>query len=432
MHDFQYRGDELYCEEIPIQAIASEVGTPFYLYSLNTLENHFRAFESAFSKVDHLICFSAKANSNIAILRIFIRMGGGVDVVSGGELFRAMNAGAKPGNIVYSGVGKRPDEIEYALDLPILMFNIESSQELVLIDQIAGKMGTKAPVALRVNPDVDPHTHHYISTGLKKNKFGIDIQKSLGEYRLANQLPNVQVKGVSCHIGSQLTEVGPFVEAVQRVKELVQRLRAEEMDIRYLDMGGGLGITYHQEEPPHPREYAQAMLDELRGIDCTLILEPGRVIAGNAGILVTRVLYTKTGEEKNFIIVDAAMNDLIRPSLYGSYQRIQPVHRVEKGEVVADVVGPICESGDFLAKDRKLPRVEPGELLAVMSAGAYGFSMSSNYNSRPRAAEVLVAKNRFYVIRQREDYDDLIRGEMIPDLLSLNLSDPDKCRLGGR
>ncbi len=418
MHDFQYQGEELYCENVPIQSIAREIGTPFYLYSLNTLENHFRAFQSAFSRVNHLVCFSAKANSNIAILRVFVRMGSGVDVVSGGELFRAVKAGTRPDRIVYSGVGKRRDEIEYALELPILMFNVESSQELVAIDQIAGGMGAKAPVALRVNPDVDPHTHPYISTGLKKNKFGINIQKSLDEYRLAHTLPHVQVIGVSCHIGSQLTEVGPFVEALQRIKELVRNLREDGMDVRYLDMGGGLGITYHEEEPPHPMDYAQALLSELEGLDCTLILEPGRVIVGNAGILVTKVLYTKTGEEKNFVIVDAAMNDLIRPSLYGSYQRIQPVLRSSRTEMVADVVGPICESGDFLAKDRKILQANPGELLAVMSAGAYGFSMSSNYNSRPRVAEVLVSGKHFSLIRQREDYEDLIHGERIPDFLS--------------
>ncbi|MBI5966664.1 MAG: diaminopimelate decarboxylase [Deltaproteobacteria bacterium] len=418
MHDFQYHGEELYCEEFPIQAIAKEVGTPFYLYSLNTLENHFRAFDSAFSKVEHLICFSAKANSNLAILRIFVRLGGGVDVVSGGELFRAMKAGAPPGKIVYSGVGKRPDEIEYALEFPILMFNVESSQELVAIDQLAGRMGTKAAVSLRVNPDVDPRTHPYVSTGLKKNKFGINLQKSVDEYQLASTLPNIKVIGVSCHIGSQLTDVGPFVEAVQRIKELVRKLRAEGIQIQYMDLGGGLGITYDQETPPHPKEYAQSLLNELSGIDCTLILEPGRVIVGNAGILVTQVLYTKEGGEKNFIIVDAAMNDLIRPSLYGSYQRIQPVQRKNQIEIVADVVGPICESGDFLARDRQLPKVEPGELLAVMSAGAYGFTMSSNYNSRPRVPEILVAKDRFYIIRQREDYDDLIKGEFIPDFLA--------------
>jgi diaminopimelate decarboxylase len=329
-----------------------------------------------------------------------------------------MKAGVRPDRIVYSGVGKRSDEIEYALELPILMFNVESSQELVAIDQIAGRMGTVAPVSLRVNPDVDPRTHPYVSTGLKKNKFGINIQKSIDSYILASTLPHVQVIGVSCHIGSQLTEVGPFVEAVQRVKELVFKLRAKGIHIRYLDLGGGLGITYQQEEPPHPREYAQSLLQEMAGIECTLILEPGRVIVGNAGILVTKVLYTKEDGEKNFIVVDAAMNDLIRPSLYGSYQRIQPVHIRESYEIVADVVGPICESGDFLAKDRKLPKVEPGELLAVMSAGAYGFSMASNYNSRPRAAEVLVAKDRFYIVREREDYDDLIKGEFIPDFLA--------------
>ncbi|MDO9211964.1 MAG: diaminopimelate decarboxylase [Deltaproteobacteria bacterium] len=418
MHDFQYRGESLFCEDFPIETIAKAVGTPFYLYSLNTLEKHFQAFDGAFSKVDHLVCFSAKANSNIAILRVFIRQGGGVDVVSGGELFRAMKAGARPDRIVYSGVGKRSDEIEYALELPILMFNVESSQELIAIDQIAGRMGTVAPVSLRVNPDVDPHTHPYISTGLKKNKFGINIQKSIDEYILASTLPHTKVIGVSCHIGSQLTEVGPFVEAVQRVKELVFRLRAEGIHIHYIDLGGGLGITYQQEEPPHPREYAQSLLREMAEIECTLILEPGRVIVGNAGILVTKVLYTKEGGEKNFIVVDAAMNDLIRPSLYGSYQKIQPVHIRESYEIVADVVGPICESGDFLAKDRKLPKVEPGELLAVMSAGAYGFSMASNYNSRPRAAEVLVAKDRFYIVREREDYDDLIKGEFIPDFLA--------------
>ena len=418
MHDFQYRGDQLYCEEFPIQDIAGEVGTPFYLYSMNTLENHFRAFEGAFSKVEHILCFSAKANSNLAILRIFVRLGGGVDVVSGGELFRAMKAGARPDRIVYSGVGKRPEEIEYALEFPILMFNVESSQELVAIDRIAERLGTKAPVALRVNPDVDPRTHPYVSTGLKKNKFGINIQKSLDDYLLASTLPNVQVIGVSCHIGSQLTEVGPFVEAGQRIKELVAKLRTVGINIKYMDLGGGLGITYNQEDPPHPREYAQSLLNELSGTDCTLILEPGRVIVGNAGILVTRVLYTKEGGEKNFIIVDAAMNDLIRPSLYGSYQRIQPVQQNSRPEIIADVVGPICESGDFLAKDRKLPKMEAGELLAVMSAGAYGFTMSSNYNSRPRVPEVLVAKDRFYIIREREEYDDLIKGEFIPDFLA--------------
>ena len=417
MHDFQYRGDELYCEDVSVQQIAEKLGTPFYLYSHKTLESHFRAFDGAFAGVDHLVCFSAKANSNLAVLRIFTGLGGGVDVVSGGEIFRAMKAGAKPDRIVYSGVGKRPDEIEYALELPILMFNVESSQELVAIDRIAGRMGVQAPVSLRVNPDVDPKTHPYISTGLKKNKFGINIHKSLDEYRLANRLANVKVIGVSCHIGSQLTEVGPFVDAVQRVKELVRQLREESIPIRYMDIGGGLGITYNQEVPPQPQDYAQALVRELADTGCMLILEPGRVIVGNAGMLVTRVLYTKEGGEKNFVVVDAAMNDLIRPSLYGSYQRIQAVLRQDRAESVVDVVGPICESGDFLAKDRKMPQPEPGDLLAVMSAGAYGFTMSSNYNSRPRVPEVLASKGQYVVIREREDYEDLIKGEKIPSFL---------------
>ncbi len=418
MHDFQYQGNALFCEDVPIQKIAEAVGTPFYLYSRHTLESHFQAFDSAFAKVEHIICFSAKANSNLAVLRVFTRLGSGVDVVSGGEIYRAVQGGVKPGRIVYSGVGKRADEIAYALEHRILMFNIESSQELVAIDRIAGQLGTKAPVSLRVNPDVDPKTHPYISTGLKKNKFGINIQKSVDDYLLANTLPNTDVIGVSCHIGSQLTEVGPFVETVQRMKDLVSRLRAEGIKIRYLDLGGGLGITYNQEEPPHPREYAEALIKELPGMDCTLILEPGRVIVGNAGILVTKVLYTKEGTEKNFVIVDAAMNDLIRPSLYGSYHRIQPVQKNERIETVVDVVGPICESGDFLAKERKMSKAEPGELLAVMGAGAYGFTMSSNYNSRPRIAEVMVDKDRFHVVRKREEYEDLIHGESIPDFLS--------------
>lgn len=418
MHDFQYRGELLYCEDVPVASIAGAVGTPFYLYSRHTLERHYQAFEDAFRKIPHIICFAVKANSNLAVLRIFTRMGGGVDVVSGGEIFRAAKAGCPPERIVYSGVGKRADEIEYALELSILMFNVESTQELLTIDRIAGKLGKKAPVSLRVNPDVNPRTHPYITTGLKKNKFGINIQKSLDDYRLASTLPNLKVIGVSCHIGSQITEVGPFVESLQKVSELTRRLRTEGIAIEYIDMGGGLGITYSEEEPPHPSEYGQALIDELGDINCTLILEPGRVIVGNAGILVTQVLYTKEGEEKHFVIVDAAMNDLIRPSLYGSYQHVQPIQKQNRPEIKVDIVGPICESGDFLAKDRRIPRAEPGEFLAVMSAGAYGFTMSSNYNSRPRVPEILVDRDRFYVIREREDYEDLIKGEIIPDILA--------------
>ncbi|RLB07048.1 MAG: diaminopimelate decarboxylase [Deltaproteobacteria bacterium] len=416
MHFFQHKEGRLYCEEVPVEDIAYQVGTPFYLYSYRTLVRHFRAFDGAFSKFPHLICYSAKANSNLAVLKTFINLGGGVDVVSGGELFRALRAGADPSKIVYSGVGKREDEINYALQEGILMFNVESYQEFHLINGIASKLDTKAPISLRINPDIDPHTHPYVATGIRQAKFGIYMDQALEWYREAKQLPHLTIKGISCHIGSQLTEVGPFVEALRRVKELALKLAQEGIEIEYIDLGGGLGITYHQEEPPHPREYAQAIIAEGRDLPCTYIFEPGRVIVGNAGILVTRVLYTKEGE-KNFVVVDAAMNDLVRPTLYGAYQQIVSVREKEGDEMVADMVGPICESGDFLARDRLMPRFEPGDLVAVMSAGAYGFSMSSNYNSRPRVAEVLVKDGDFYLIRQRESYEDLIRGERIPTFL---------------
>lgn len=422
MHDFQYKKDEFYCEDIRISAIADSIGTPFYLYSHNTLLNHFKVFDSAFSSVQHLVCFSVKANSNVAVLKTFINQGGGVDIVSGGELFRALMAGADPKKIVYSGVGKRVDEIEFALQTDILMFNIESTQELKVIDSVAGKLGSKARISFRINPDIDPKTHPYISTGLKKNKFGIDIKKSLEEYRNAKQLKNIDIIGIDCHIGSQITEVGPFVDTLNRIKELVFELQKEGININYLDLGGGLGITYDEETPPHPNTYAQAIIKEVSDIKCVLILEPGRVIVGNAGILVTKALYTKKGEEKNFVIVDAGMNDLSRPALYGSFQGIQPVKLIKRKEFVADLVGPICESGDFLARDRKMPQFERGDLVAIMSAGAYGFTMSSNYNSRPRVPEVMVAGDEFYIIREREEYDDLIKGERIPEFLNRDCS----------
>ncbi|MEW6615402.1 MAG: diaminopimelate decarboxylase [Thermodesulfobacteriota bacterium] len=424
MHDFQYKNDELYCEDIPISAIADSVGTPFYLYSHNTLLNHFKVFDSAFSSVKHLVCFSVKANSNIAVLKTFINQGGGVDIVSGGELFRALMAGADPEKIVYSGVGKRVDEIEFALQTGILMFNIESTQELKVIDSVAEKLGNRARISFRINPDIDPKTHPYISTGLKKNKFGINIKKSLEEYRHAMRLKNIDIVGVDCHIGSQITDVEPFVDALKRIKELVVELQKEGININYLDLGGGLGITYDQETPPHPNIYAQAIIKEVSNLNCTLILEPGRVIVGNAGILVTKALYTKKSEEKNFVIVDAGMNDLTRPTLYDSFQGVQPVKLMKKGEFVADLVGPICESGDFLAKDRKMPQFQRGDLVAVMSTGAYGFTMSSNYNSRPRIPEVMVAGDEFHIIREREEYDDLIKGENIPEFLNRDCSNP--------
>jgi len=417
MDYFEYRSGELFAEGVPVRRIAREVGTPAYIYSLATLKRHYRVFDQAFARLSHLVCFSMKSNSNLAVLRAFVKEGGGFDIVSAGELFRALKAGADPKKIVFSGVGKKKAEIEYALNAGILMFNVESEQELTVLNEVARGVEKKAPISLRVNPDVDPKTHPYISTGMKKSKFGIDIKRSLEVYKQALSLTHLEVIGVDCHIGSQLTTIPPFVDALSRVKVFVEALRKEGARIRYLDLGGGLGIRYKDEEPPHPEEYAGALIQGLRGLDVTLILEPGRVVVGNAGILVTEVLYLKEGEEKTFVIVDGGMNDLIRPALYGSYQAIRPVVE-RKGEmIVADVVGPICESGDFFAKDREIPRPQEGDLLAVMSAGAYGFTMSSNYNSRPRAPEILVDGDNFHVVRKRESFEDLISGETIPPIL---------------
>ena len=417
MDYFEYRNGELFAEGVPVRRIALEVGTPAYIYSLATLKRHYRVFDQAFARLSHLVCFSMKSNSNLAVLRAFVKEGGGFDIVSAGELFRALKAGADPKKIVFSGVGKKKAEIEYALNAGILMFNVESEQELTVLNEVARGVEKKAPISLRVNPDVDPKTHPYISTGMKKSKFGIDIKRSLKVYKRALSLTHLEVIGVDCHIGSQLTTIPPFVDALSRVKVFVEALRKEGARIRYLDLGGGLGIRYKDEEPPHPEEYAGALIQGLRGLDVTLILEPGRVVVGNAGILVTEVLYLKEGEEKTFVIVDGGMNDLIRPALYGSYQAIRPVVE-RKGEmIVADVVGPICESGDFFAKDREIPRPQEGDLLAVMSAGAYGFTMSSNYNSRPRAPEILVDGDNFHVVRKRESFEDLVSGETIPPIL---------------
>ena len=422
MNHFEYRNGEMFAEGVPLERIAREVGTPAYVYSLATLKRHFKVFDQAFSKVRHIVCFSVKANSNLALLRAFAKEGSGFDIVSGGELFRALKVGADPKKIVFSGVGKKREEIEYALNSGILMFNVESEQELIALNDIASSMGKRAPISLRVNPDVDPQTHPYISTGMKKAKFGVDIKKSLETYRKAVSLRNVEVVGVDCHIGSQLTSITPFVDALAKVREYLDRVLAGEMkkegaQIRYLDLGGGLGINYHDETPPLPDEYAKAIIEGLEGLDVTLILEPGRVIVGNAGILLTEVQYIKETDSKNFVIVDGGMNDLIRPALYGSYQAIQPVVENRAQKIVADVVGPICESGDFFAKDREIPRPQRGDLLAVMSAGAYGFTMASNYNSHPKPPEVLVDGEKYYVIRRRESFDDLINGEAIPPSL---------------
>ena len=418
MHHFKYRQNELYCEDVPVGKIAAEIGTPFYLYSHSTLTRHFKVFNEAFEGIERLVCFSAKANTNLAVLRLFATLGCGLDIVSGGELYRGLQAGFASDRIVYSGVGKRVDEIDYALESKILMFNLESLDELKLINERAGSLNRRAPVAIRVNPNVDPKTHPYIATGLKKNKFGIDTEAAIEGYQMACALKNIEVIGIDCHIGSQITEVGPFEEALKSIKTLLQHLKAElGIQIGYIDMGGGLGITYADETPPSLKEYAKAFLTNLDGMDLRLILEPGRVLVGNAGILVTSVLYKKSGSGKNFIIVDAGMNDLLRPTLYKAFHAIEPVVRSETSFTVADVVGPICESGDFLAVDRSLADVKAGDLLAVMSTGAYGFVMSSNYCSRTRVAEVMVKNNRYEIVKQRETYQDLVKGEIIPSFI---------------
>ena len=418
MHHFHYKNNKLYAEGVPLTEIAEAVGTPCYIYSQATLTHHFKVFDNAFSDVPHLTCYSVKANSNIALLKLFASLGGGVDIVSGGELFRALKADVSPQKIVFSGVGKTEDEIKMALEADILMFNVESEAELETIHEIASRLGKIAPIALRVNPDIDPKTHPYISTGLRKSKFGIDIKIAEQLYLKANHMPHIRVIGIDCHIGSQLTLLSPFLDALERIKLLYQKLEAQGLKLQYLDLGGGLGIPYGEEIPPHPTEYAQAIKAAAQDLNCTLIFEPGRVIVGNAGILLTKVLYLKQGKGKTFIIVDAAMNDLIRPSLYHAHHEIKPVEKMERPLVVADVVGPICETGDFFAQGRKMPLVQSGELLAIMSAGAYGFVMSSNYNSRPRVAEVLVNGDRYQVIRKRECYEDLITLEKIPEWMA--------------
>ena len=416
MNHFHYHNDILHCENVSIPEIADAVGTPLYLYSHATLSRHFHAFDSAFDGFDRLVCYSAKANTSLGILKILRDEGAGLDIVSGGELYKGLQAGFRPETIVYSGVGKRIDEIDFALHTGILMFNIESREELDVLQARASALDRTARISIRVNPDVDPMTHPHISTGLKKNKFGIDVETALETYAAASRMDHVEIVGIDCHIGSQITQVHPFEEALRSLIDLMDRLKGMGIDIRYLDMGGGLGITYRDEQPPHPSEYANAIRKVLGDRKLTLVFEPGRVLVGNAGILVTRVLYRKQSPAKEFVITDAAMNDLMRPVLYGAFHDIRPVDRRETlPEIVADVVGPICESGDFLAQMRSMPSVRRGDLLAVMSAGAYGFSMSSNYCSRLRAAEVLVKGDRFAVIRERETYEDLVRKEKTAD-----------------
>ena len=420
MHSFEYHHGELYCEQVPISRIAKELGTPCYIYSHATLVRHFHAYDSAFKNIPHVIAFAMTANSNLAILRLMAKEGSGVDIVSGGELFRALKAGVPASKIVFAGVGKAPDEIRDALKSDILMFNVESPAELHAINHVAAEVGKRARIALRINPDIDPKTHPYISTGLKKSKFGIAAERAVEDFVLAASMSHIEVVGVHAHIGSQLTDVTPFTEALKKVVSLIGTLKERGLNIRYLNIGGGLGITYSDEKPPLPQDLSNAVLPLVQGLNLTLVMEPGRVIVGNAGILVTKALYLKEGETKSFVIVDAAMNDLIRPSLYDAYHEVLPVNEKagQRVKQTVDIVGPVCESGDFLAKDRSLSMVEPGELLAIMSAGAYGFVMSSNYNSRPRVPEVLVRDKEFHVIRERERYEDLVKGEQIPSFLN--------------
>ncbi|MGZ6176383.1 MAG: diaminopimelate decarboxylase [Candidatus Binataceae bacterium] len=416
MNYFAYKDNRLFAEEVAVADLAARFGTPFYVYSTRTLRRHYRVMDEAFAGTDHLICYAMKALSNLSVLKLFAAMGSGFDIVSVGELMRCLKAGAEPGKIVFSGVGKTDEELKAAIEAGILMINVESAPELHRVASVAARMRRRAPVSLRVNPDLDPGTHPHISTGHRDSKFGIPLAQVHEYYAEARALPDLDLVGLSTHIGSQITDTSPFTEAANKVATVVKALRESGVALRYLDLGGGLGIPY-QEEPPPPSEYAAALLGPLRGLGLKLIIEPGRVLVGNAGALVTRVLYLKETDVKRFIVVDGAMNDLIRPVLYEAYHQILPVQRRAGGPVVtADVVGPVCESGDFFAREREMPEPRDGDLLAVMSAGAYGFVMASNYNSRPRAPEIMVDGAEAHVVRERESFEDLVRGEKIVKL----------------
>jgi diaminopimelate decarboxylase len=413
MDHFQYRGERLFAENVPVAAIAERFGTPSYVYSRATLERHWHAFDSAFGGHPHLICFAVKANSNLAVLNILARLGSGFDIVSVGELERVLAAGGDPQRIIFSGVGKREDEMRRALEVGIRCFNVESEPELERIDRAAGSMGKTAPISVRVNPDVDAGSHPYISTGLKENKFGIDIHAAEDVYKRAAGMSNLHVVGIDCHIGSQLTELSPFLDALGRVLELADRLERYGIPIEHLDLGGGLGIRYTDEQPPEPADYARALDRYMEGRHYEIILEPGRAIAGNAGLLLTRVEFLKPSEHKHFAIVDAAMNDLLRPALYEAVQEIVAAERKEGGARARyDLVGPVCETGDFIGKGRDMA-LSPGDLLAVRGSGAYGFTMSSNYNSRPRIAEIMVDGGEMHLVRKRETIEELFSGESL-------------------
>jgi len=418
MNQFDYRDNQLFAEDVPIRQIAERYGTPCYIYSAGALRQHYRTMNEAFAGVDHTICFAMKALSNLSVLRLFAGLGAGFDIVSGGELDRCLRIGADPRKIVFSGVGKTDDEINAALDAGILMINVESAPELRRISELARRRGVDAPVSLRVNPDLDPGTHPHISTGHRDSKFGIPLKEVFEYYAEARRLPNLELVGLSTHIGSQITDTAPFAEAGQKVAAIVAGLRSDGIALRYLDLGGGLGIPY-QEIPPSASEYAAAILAPLGRTGLKIIIEPGRMLVGNAGILVTRVMWVKETDVRRFVVIDGAMNDLIRPVLYEAYHEIRPVDRAAPGKpIVADIVGPVCESGDFFAQQREMPEPRDGDLLAVMSAGAYGFVMASNYNSRPRAVELIVDGAAVHIIRERETYDDLVRGERIVELPS--------------
>lgn len=413
MDYFNYKNGQLYAEDAPLIEIAATFGTPCYIYSRATLERHWHAFNDALAEREHLICYAVKANSNLAVLNILSRLGSGFDIVSLGELERVLRAGGDPAKVVFSGVGKRPDEIRRALEVGIHCFNVESAWELQQLDYIARTLHKRAPVSIRVNPDVDPKTHPYISTGLKENKFGIDFREALPVYEKAASLKHIDIIGIDCHIGSQLTDLAPFLDSLERLLSLAEILHQRGIVLQHLDLGGGLGIRYADESPPLPGALAKAINTRLGNCAYKILLEPGRAIVGNAGILLTRVEHNKMSAHKNFAIVDAAMNDLIRPALYGAWQAVVPViEHTDAESRLYDIVGPVCETGDFIAKDRQL-KLKAGDLLAVRSAGAYGFSMSSNYNTRPRVAELMVDGDAVHLVRQRETLDDLMRGESL-------------------
>ncbi|MBI2487574.1 MAG: diaminopimelate decarboxylase [Deltaproteobacteria bacterium] len=414
---FGYKDNDFYVEDVSLKEIAQAVGTPCYIYSYSTLVENFNVLRDAFSRIDPLICYSVKANSNLSVLKTFAKLGAGFDIVSGGELIRVLRADGDPSKIVFSGVGKTEEEMKAAIEAEILFFNIESIEELYVLNGVAKGLGKKARIALRVNPDIDPKTHPYISTGLKKSKFGIEIDRAVEVYKKAAGMEGIEIVGLDAHIGSQIFDLSPFMESVRKLVKLADVLRKEGINIQYIDIGGGLGIKYKKEDsPPHPKGYADIIMKEMDN-SYGLILEPGRSLVGNAGALLTKVLYLKGGKSKNFVVVDAAMNDLIRPAFYDSYHEILTVDKSLGDDEIVDIVGPICESGDFFAKDRRLPKVKKDDHLVILSAGAYGFVMSSNYNTRPRVPEVIVRGGEFFVVREREKYEDLIRGEVIPDRL---------------